>query len=56
MPVAVKIENVSKLYRLGTVGTGTIAYALDRWWHTVRGKKDLYGKVDQVQKRVILRR
>lgn len=51
MSVAIRIENVSKLYRLGTVGTGTIAHDLNRWWHTIRGKEDPYAKVGQVNDR-----
>ncbi|MCL4109661.1 UNVERIFIED_CONTAM: hypothetical protein GTU68_055022 [Idotea baltica] len=51
MSTAIKIENVSKLYRLGTVGTGTISHDLNRWWHTIRGKEDPYAKVGQVNDR-----
>lgn len=51
MSVAIKIENVSKLYRLGTVGTGTISHDLNRWWHNIRGKEDPYAKVGQVNDR-----
>lgn len=51
MSVAIKIENVSKLYRLGTVGTGTMAHDLNRWWHIVRGKEDPYAKIGQVNNR-----
>jgi lipopolysaccharide transport system ATP-binding protein len=51
MSVAIRIENVSKLYRLGTVGTGTISHDLNRWWHTIRGKEDPYAKVGQINDR-----
>jgi lipopolysaccharide transport system ATP-binding protein len=51
MTVAIRIENVSKLYRLGTVGTGTLAHDLNRWWHAIRGKEDPYAKVGQVNDR-----
>ena len=51
MSVAIKIENVSKLYRLGTVGTGTLSHDLNRWWHQIRGKEDPYEKVGQVNDR-----
>ena len=51
MTTAIRIENVSKLYRLGTVGTGTIAHDLNRWWHQIRGKEDPYAKVGQVNDR-----
>lgn len=48
---AIRIESVSKQYRLGTVGTGTLAHDLNRWWHAIRGKEDPYSKVGQVNKR-----
>ena len=51
MSAAIKIENVSKLYRLGTVGTGTLSHDLNRWWHSIRGKEDPYAKVGQVNDR-----
>jgi hypothetical protein len=51
MSVAIKIESVSKLYRLGTVGTGTLSHDLNRWWHQIRGKEDPYAKVGQVNDR-----
>lgn len=44
----VKIENLSKQYRLGLVGTGTLSHDLNRWWHRVRGKPDPYLKIGQV--------
>ena len=28
----IKIENLSKQYRLGNIGTGTLAHDLKRWW------------------------
>jgi lipopolysaccharide transport system ATP-binding protein len=51
MTTAIKIESVSKLYRLGTVGTGTLAHDLNRWWHAIRGKEDPYAKVGQLNDR-----
>jgi len=51
MTTAIRIEDVSKLYRLGTVGTGTISHDLNRWWHQIRGKEDSYAKVGQVNDR-----
>jgi len=38
--VVIKVENVSKQYRLGLVGTGTISHDLNRWWSRLRGKED----------------
>ncbi len=47
MSIAIKFENISKQYRLGTVGTGTISHDLNRWWHIIRGKEDPYLQVGQ---------
>ncbi|EGV44430.1 ATP-binding cassette domain-containing protein [Bizionia argentinensis JUB59] len=47
MSVILKAENISKQYRLGTVGTGTISHDLNRWWHKVRGKEDPFLKVGE---------
>ncbi len=35
-------QHISKQYRLGLVGTGTLSHDLNRWWHKVRGKQDPY--------------
>lgn len=48
---AIKFENISKQYRLGVVGTGTISHDLNRWWHKVRGKEDPYLKIGEVNDR-----
>ncbi|WP_298156726.1 ABC transporter ATP-binding protein [Flavobacterium sp.] len=42
-----KVENLSKQYRLGEVGTGTISHDLNRWWHKVRGKEDPFLKIGE---------
>ncbi|TXH30773.1 MAG: ABC transporter ATP-binding protein, partial [Cyclobacteriaceae bacterium] len=47
----IKIENVSKQYRLGEIGTGTISHDLNRWWARIRGKEDPFLKVGQVNDR-----
>ncbi len=49
--VALRIENLSKLYRLGEVGTGTISHDLNRWWARVRGKEDPFSRVGEVNER-----
>lgn len=43
--LAIKAENISKQYRLGEVGTGTISHDLNRFWSKVRGKEDPYLKI-----------
>ena len=47
----IRVENVSKLYRLGEVGTGSLAHDVNRWWHRIRGKEDPYLKVGEVNDR-----
>lgn len=47
----IKVENLSKLYRLGQVGTGTLGQDLNRWWAKVRGQEDPYTKIGQVNDR-----
>ncbi|WP_187260548.1 ABC transporter ATP-binding protein [Pontibacter beigongshangensis] len=51
MGTAIKVENLSKQYRLGEVGTGTISHDLNRWWHKIRGKEDPYLKLGEVNDR-----
>lgn len=36
----IKIENLKKRYRLGTIGGGTLTADLQSWWARVRGKED----------------
>ena len=43
--VILKVENLSKQYRLGTVGTGTISHDLNRLIARIRGKEDPYLKI-----------
>ncbi len=45
--IAIKAENISKQYRLGEIGTGTISHDLNRWWHKVRGKEDPFLKIGE---------
>lgn len=45
MSIVLKAENISKQYRLGQIGTGTLSHDLIRFWHKVRGKEDPYLKV-----------
>jgi ABC-type multidrug transport system fused ATPase/permease subunit len=47
----IRVENISKLYRLGEVGTGSLADDVNRWWHKVRGKEDPYLKIGEVNDR-----
>ncbi len=47
MAIAIKAENISKAYRLGEIGTGTLAYDLQRWWAKSRGKEDPFLKIGE---------
>lgn len=38
----IKIDNLSKQYRLGEFGTGTLSHDLQHWWNKIRGKDDYY--------------
>lgn len=49
--IILKAENISKQYRLGQVGTGTLSHDLNRWWHQLRGKEDPYLKIGEVNDR-----
>jgi lipopolysaccharide transport system ATP-binding protein len=40
LSTVIKIENVSKQYRLGSIGTNTLRGDLQRWWYNVRGLPD----------------
>jgi len=40
MSVVIKIENVSKQYRLGLIGTNTLKGDLQSWWYRIRGLPD----------------
>ena len=52
MPTAIKIENVSKQYRLGVISTGTLSHDLNRWWTTrVLRREDPYLKIGSVNDR-----
>lgn len=48
----ISVENVSKIYQLGEIGTGTLSSDVNRWWVTkVLGKEDPYLKIGQVNNR-----
>ena len=49
--LALKAENISKQYRLGQVGTGTLSHDLNRFWAQVRGKEDPYLKIGEANDR-----
>ena len=52
MPTAIEFNNISKIYRLGLVSTGTLAHDLKRWWTmNIRGKEDPYLTIGETNDR-----
>ena len=52
MSTAIEFNNISKLYRLGLVSSGTLSHDLKRWWQmNVLGKEDPFLKVGSVNDR-----
>lgn len=51
--IVLKAENISKQYRLGQLGTGTISHDLNRLWARVRGKEDPYLQVGEANDRSV---
>lgn len=54
MKPIIRVENVSKQYRLGNIGTGTIREDVQRWWHRLRGKEDPFLKIGDTNDRSTL--
>ena len=54
MSTVIKVENLSKQYRLGNVGLGTISADLNRWYQTsLRGREDPYLKIGETNDRAV---
>ena len=51
MAIAIKVENLSKAYQLGQIGTGTVSRDIERWWARARGKEDPFLKIGEVNDR-----
>ncbi|MEN9336618.1 MAG: hypothetical protein RLZZ500_1605 [Bacteroidota bacterium] len=49
--IAILAENISKQYRLGEVGTGTLSHDLNRFISKLRGKGDPYLKIGEANDR-----
>ncbi|MEZ5025802.1 MAG: polysaccharide ABC transporter ATP-binding protein [Chitinophagales bacterium] len=47
----IKVEDLSKQYRLGEIGTGSLSHDLNRWWYKIRGKEDPYLKIGETNDR-----
>lgn len=49
---SIQVENLSKAYQLGQIGTGTISRDLERFWTTkILGKEDPFLKIGQTNNR-----
>lgn len=51
--IAIKVEDLGKLYRLGEIGTGTISHDLNRWLARIRGKEDPFAKIGETNDRTL---
>ncbi len=45
--LAIKVEDLSKVYNLGEIGTGTMSQDFMRWWAIKRGKGDPFLKIGE---------
>lgn len=53
MSAVLKAENISKLYRLGTVNSGTLKDDLARYWARITRQEDPFAKVGETNDRTI---
>lgn len=52
MSPVIKVTNLSKIYRLGEIGTGTISRDLERWYKMrIRGQADPFLKIGETNQR-----
>ena len=49
--IVLDVENVSKQYRLGEVGTGTLQHDIKRWWANITGQEDPFLKIGETNDR-----
>ncbi|HSH65000.1 MAG TPA: ABC transporter ATP-binding protein, partial [Bacteroidia bacterium] len=49
--IVIKAENISKQYRLGQVGTGSLSTDLTKWWYKLNGKEDPFLSVGEENNR-----
>jgi lipopolysaccharide transport system ATP-binding protein len=52
MAISIKAENLSKIYRLGEIGTGTVSHDLERWFKVkVLGQEDPFLSIGETNDR-----
>ena len=49
--IALRVEDLSKLYRLGEFGTGSLTHDMYRWFEALRGREDPYQKMGEENNR-----
>src|SRR3982750_1830858 len=47
MSIAIQVENLSKVYNLGEISTGSLSRDFERWWARKRGKEDPFLKIGE---------
>ena len=47
MSTVIQLENISKLYRLGTISSGTVLDDFSRWWAKINKKDDPFQKIGE---------
>jgi lipopolysaccharide transport system ATP-binding protein len=47
MSTVIQLENISKLYRLGTISSGTVRDDFSRWWAKINKKDDPFQKIGE---------
>src|SRR5659263_165023 len=54
MGTVIKIENLSKQYRLGLISTRTLTHDLNRWWQiNLMGREDPYLKIGEANDQAV---
>jgi lipopolysaccharide transport system ATP-binding protein len=53
MSTVIKVEGLSKQYRLGNVGTGSLFHDVNRTWYRIRGLEDPYLKIGDENDRTV---
>jgi lipopolysaccharide transport system ATP-binding protein len=54
MATAIQVENLSKAYQIGQIGTGTLSKDLQRWWTTaILRKEDPFLKIGEKNDRAV---
>jgi lipopolysaccharide transport system ATP-binding protein len=54
MAIAIKVEDLSKAYQIGQIGTRTLSRDIERWWAKKRGKEDPFLKIGEINDRNVI--